>query len=418
MTQWFPPEPAPIPLGIAHALDRQGFTVDVLTGMPNYPDGRLRAGYPAWRRTADREQGVPVLRTPLYPSHDRSAPGRAANYLSYAASSSLLGGPVLRHADVTLVYSGPATAACAAMTARLRWGTPYVAMVMDLWPDSVFASGFLTGGLTRRLAERTLGWFTNQTYRWAEHVTVASPGQREAVVARGVPADRISLVYHWADEKLLHPTEPDAELRRGLGLTDEFVVMYGGNHGAAQGLHTAIEAMARLADLPDVHLVLVGDGIEKRSLQAMAAELGLRTVHFVPAQPPERMAGVAAAADIQLVCLADEPLFRITMPSKVPSILACGQPMVVSAAGDAARVARSAGAGFTCAPGDPTALAATIRQAHSTSRHRLREMGRTGHAYYHDQMSEQAGSRLLADVLTAAAERRGRRRHNPKQVQR
>ncbi|GAB3180380.1 glycosyltransferase involved in cell wall biosynthesis [Micromonospora palomenae] len=405
ITQWFPPEPTPVPLSIAHSLHRRGFEVDVLTGMPNYPDGKLKPGYRAWRRTTGTEHGLRVVRTPLYPSHNHSAAGRAANYLSYAASSSALGAKALRGADVALVYSGPATAATAAMTARLRWRTPYVAMVMDLWPDSVFASGFLTGGVSRRVAENALSWFTNQTYRRADHVTVTSPGQRDAIVARGVAPDRVSVVYNWVDEKVMHPTEPDGELRRQLGLTDEFVVMYGGNHGMAQRLDVAIEALARLDDLSDVHLVLVGDGIEKRALQSLADRLRLRTVHFLPAQPPERMAGLMASADIQLVSLADEPLFRITMPSKIQSIFACGQPVVACVPGDASRVVDEAGAGLTCPPGDPAGLAAALRQAHAASADRRRAMGQAGRAYYLEHMSESVSSQLLADVAVACAAR-------------
>ncbi|MDM4718318.1 glycosyltransferase [Micromonospora sp. WMMA1363] len=176
VSQWFPPEPTGIPLGIARCLRGYGFDVDVLTGVPNYPTGIVHPGYRAHRRYVESQDGLRVLRSPLYPSHDRSALRRAANYLTWAASSTALGRPLLRAADVALVYGSPVTAATAAMAARIRWGTPYVLMAMDLWPDSVFATGFLTGRPGRRLAQGTLGRFTDQAYRWADHVTVPSPG--------------------------------------------------------------------------------------------------------------------------------------------------------------------------------------------------------------------------------------------------
>lgn len=406
VSQWFPPEPTTIPLGITRSLRQQGFAVDVLTGVPNYPTGTVHQGYSAPRRTVESRDGLRVVRSPLYPSHDQSTIGRTANYLSWAASSALLGAPVLRTADVALVYASPATAATAAMVARLRWRTPYVLMVMDLWPDSVFATGFLTEGLTRRLTEAILGRFTDWTYRWADHVTVPSPGLRETVIARGVPAEKVSVVYNWADEKVMQPTEPDPEFRPGLGLTaDAFVVMYGGNHGAAQDLDVAVKAMAELRDLPDVHLVLIGDGVRKPALRSMAHDLRLRSVHFLDQLELERMPAVMAATDIQLVTLTDEALFRITMPSKVQAILACGLPVLCCAPGDAAQVVRDAGAGFTSPPGDPLRLAQAIRLAHGTPRHRLRSLGRAGHDYYRTTMSEAINSQVLADLLTAAARR-------------
>ncbi|NLU78815.1 glycosyltransferase family 4 protein [Micromonospora sp. HNM0581] len=408
ISQFFPPEPVPIPLGLSRSLRGLGFEVDVLTGVPNYPTGVVHPDYPRRRRIADRVDGLRVLRTPLHPSHDRSAVGRAANYLTWAASSTLLGTPLLRTADVALVYSSPATAAASALAARLRWGTPYLLMVMDLWPDSVFATGFLTRGLTRRVTEGTLSSFTALTYRWAEHVTVASPGSRDILIERGVPADKVSVVYNWADEKLMQPTEPDPDLRARLGLSpDDFVILYGGNHGPAQDLRVAIEAMGRLRDLTDVHLVLVGDGVSKPALRGRAEELGLHRVHFVAPVAAERMAAVMAAADIQLVCLADEPLFRITMPSKVQTILACGLPILACAPGDAARVVREAGAGFTTVPGDAEQLARTIRLARGTPRPHLRNLGRAGLDHYRLHMSEATNSQFLAGLLTAAATNRG-----------
>ncbi|MEV0155916.1 glycosyltransferase family 4 protein [Micromonospora sp. NPDC050686] len=404
VTQWFPPEPAAIPLGLARALRNQGLDVGVLTGVPNYPTGRVTPGYSAWRRSSETRDGFPIRRTPLYPSHDQSALRRATNYLSYAASSTLLGGPMLRSADVALVYSSPATAATAAIAARRRWGLPYVLMVMDLWPDSIFSTGFFDPGRGRRIAEGTLHWFTDRTYRLAAHVTVTCPGMREVLIARGVPPEKVSVIYNWADEKLMQPTEPDPRLRAELGLTDGFVVMYGGNVGAAQGLDVAVRAMAKLRDLPDVHLVLVGEGIERPVLRSLVDKLELRTVHFVDRVAPDRMAAFMAAADLQLVSLADEPLFQITMPSKVQSIMACGQPLLVCAPGDAARVVEDASAGFTTPPGDPAALARVIRHARGVPRPDLIAMGRNGRNHYLRVMSEEINSLRLAGLLAAAAQ--------------
>ncbi|MDG4809021.1 glycosyltransferase family 4 protein [Micromonospora sp. WMMD1120] len=411
VSQWFPPEPAPFAEGIGDSLRRRGFDVDVLTGVPNYPKGVVYDGYSARRRTVEVRNGSRIVRTPLHPSHDRSALGRAANYLSWAASSTLLGGSVLRSADVALVYSSPVTATTAAMTARRRWGTPYVTMVLDLWPDSVFATGFLTDGVTRRLAEASLGWFTHRSYRWADHVTVPAPGLRDTLIARGVPAEKVSVVYNWADEKIMQPTEPEAGLRARLGLRDDdFVLLYAGNHGPAQRLDTVVDAMARLHDLPDVHLVLVGDGVEKAALIARAAQARPGHVHFLDPIPPDRLAARMAAADLHLVSLSNDPLFHITVPSKVQTILACGQPVLVCAPGDAARVVRDAGAGFDAPPEDPAGLAEVVRRARQTPRSRLRAMGRAGRQHYLTHLSQATNVQVLSDLLTDAARRARSRR--------
>ncbi|WP_197087805.1 glycosyltransferase family 4 protein [Micromonospora sp. HK10] len=409
ISQWFPPEPAPIALGITRSLRARGLDVEVLTGIPNYPAGRVYDRYSAARRTVEVSDGLRVVRTPLYPSHDRRALGRAANYLSWAGSSAVLGASVLRAADVSLVYASPITAAVPAITARLRRRTPYVLMVMDLWPDSVFATGFLTKGAPRRVAEAALTSFTERAYRWADHITVPSPGLRETIIRRGVRPDKVSVVYNWTDEKVMQPADPDLRFRARLGLAPEdFVLMYAGNQGPAQRLDAVIDAMARLVDLPDVHLVLIGDGLEKRDLRAQADQLGLRSVHFLDAVEPESLPAIMATADLHLVSLADEPLFHITLPSKVQALLACGLPLLVCAPGDAARIVTDAGAGFAAPPEDPVGLSEAIRRARATPRVRLRAMGRCGRAHYRTHMSEDVNAQVLTDVLTAAARHRRR----------
>src|ERR1022692_711072 len=137
VSQWFSPEPVHTPVWIAQALAREGLNVRVLTGVPNFPDGKVQSGFSPWRITREARDGFAILRSPLYPSHDGSAIGRIANYVSYAATSSLVGARLLRSSDVALVYSSPATAATAAMLARATSRTPYVLFVQDMWPDSV-----------------------------------------------------------------------------------------------------------------------------------------------------------------------------------------------------------------------------------------------------------------------------------------
>lgn len=403
LCQWYLPEAAEIPVWIAEALKRQGLKLSVLTGVPNFPTGKVQDGYSAWRRAREMNNGILVQHVPLYPSHDRSTVGRVANYASFAMSSAFFGAPLLRSADVALVYSSPATAATAAMVTSVTSGTPYVLLVQDLWPDSVFATGFLTDGKAHRAARTSLTWFTEHAYRRAAHVAVISPGMRDLLIDRGVPPEKLSVIYNWVDERVMHPADPDPQWRRLLRLTDEFVIMYAGNHGPAQALDVAIHAMNYLRDLDDVHLVLAGDGIDRQALSELAQTLNLPSVHFVGPYEPEQMPAIMAAADMQLVSLADEDLFRITLPSKVQAIMACGQPVLACAPGDVARIVQDAKAGLTALPGDPAALAKAIREAHSMPKERLRMMGTAGLRYYGATLSEAINARALADLLRVAA---------------
>jgi colanic acid biosynthesis glycosyl transferase WcaI len=405
ITQWYSPEPVQQPAWIAHALTTQGLDVDVLTGVPNYPTGEVSSGHSALRPEAEVIDGVRVRRAPLYPSHSHSAGKRMLNYLSWAFSAAVVGRRHLRRADATLVYSSPATAAIPAMAGRRLFGTPYVLLVQDVWPDSIFASGFLPGRVGR-VAHLALSAFADLAYRWADTVVVISPGMVDLLAERGVPREKLELVYNWMPEPSdVQETPPDS-WRERLGISrEDFVLLYAGNHGAAQALGPVLEAFSLMREDRSVHLVLAGDGVDKPKLIDQAASAGLTNVHFVDRQPFSAMASLSAAADAQLISLADRPLFDVTMPSKVQAVLAAARPAVVSARGDAARVVVEAGAGVAVDPESPEALAAALRRLRDLPTDAREEMGHRGRSYYDSNMAERVGGERLARALVRAAGR-------------
>lgn len=401
ISQYYPPEPVPNPGWIATGLREVGWLPSVLTGLPNYPTGELHAGY-RLRLIRDHVDGIPLTRVPLYPDHGDSAVGRTLNYLSWSVAASLCGMAAIRRAQLSLVYLTPATAALPAMLGRALLSRSYVLLIQDIWPDSVFASGFLTAGLLRRVAESTLRRFVDHAYTRAAHIVVTSPGMRDLLMARGVPGDKITLIYNWADEKIYRPAAADPGFRSRIGLSvEDFVVMYAGNHGAAQGLEPFIDAVGALSPDQRCHAVLIGEGVCKADLQRRAAAVAPGRVHFLPQIAPEEMTGVLPTADIHLVSLRDDPLFHRTMPSKVQSIMAAGQPLLVCAPGDAARVTRDSAAGLSARPGDSIAIATAIARAIELGRDKLSGLGRRGRQVYLREMSATIGRQRLSDVLEA-----------------
>ncbi|WP_134768405.1 glycosyltransferase family 4 protein [Nocardioides sp. 1609] len=409
--QWYPPEPVEIPAGIVAALGDQGLDVEVLTGIPNYPSGNVREGYRAGSRTTEEHAGVVVHRTPLYPSHDASARGRLMNYASWALSSALLGQRLLRRSDVALVYSSPATAALPAMAGKVLWGTPYVLLVQDVWPDSIFASGFLTGRASR-LVERAVDVFVRRAYAMASHVAVISPGMIDLLGSRGVPDDKLSLVYNWLPDAELAVADDDSAtegLRVRLGIPPaESVFLYAGNHGKAQALEPLVDAFVEQVTEPS-HLVLIGSGVSKADLVARAS--GSDRVHFLDPVSRAEAARLTASSDFHVVSLADEPLFAVTMPSKVQSGLAAGRPMLVVSRGDCAELVSTGGAGRDAQPGSRTAIASAVVELAAQDPEERADMGRRGRELYGRLMAREVGSARLAELLRSASSKpRGRGR--------
>jgi glycosyltransferase involved in cell wall biosynthesis len=392
---------------IAEALRERGAEVGVVTGAPHYPSGRVLDGYRARGWIRETQHGFTVVRVPEYPSHDTSALRRIATFGSFALSATALATRTIGAADVALVYSSPATSALPALAAHSLNGTPYVLLVQDLWPDSVFASGMVGDGTITRAMRGVLEAFVARTYREAAHIAVIAPGMRERLVERGVPAEKVTVVHNWVDESVLRPVAPNGRLRALLGLgADEVLVVHAGNQGEAQALGHWVAAMARLGDLPHLHLVLLGAGTQHDSLRRQVTALGLQHQVHLPA--PVRLSEVAehtSDADALAVSLREDPLFAITLPSKTQAALAQGKPVVVSAPGDAARVVTAAGAGWVARPDDEESIARALRAVAEAPAEDRRRRGEAGLAHYRGHMSATVGGDALAGILRRAAGR-------------
>ena len=266
-----------------------------------------------------------------------------------------------------------ATGLAAWILGRVR-RAPFLFAVNDLWPESVEATGMVRS----RNVLRWMGRLERFVYRRAGAIAVISPGVKGNLVGKGVPPEKVHIIPHWADESLYRPVPPDLELAKDLGMTGHFNVVFAGQLGLAQGLDVVLDAADELSDLPDVQFVLVGDGTDADRLRKAAGERGLENVRFLGRQPAERMPNIFAVSDVLLVHLRDDPLFRITIPSKTIAYMACGRPVLMAVEGDSADVIRAAGAGLSCRGGNAKDLAATVRRLRAMPRTMLEEMGRAG----------------------------------------
>ncbi len=374
LTQYYPPEPIPKPHELARGLAERGHEVLVITGFPNYPAGKLYAGTHLQLWKWDNRDGIRVLRLPLYPDHSRSAFRRVLNYGSFALSAALLGSVLSGPVDAIFAEHPPLTTGLAAwILGRVRRAR-FLFAVNDLWPESIEA----TGMVRNQGFLRFIGRLERFVYKRAAAIAVISNGIKQNLVGKGVPLEKIHVIPHWADESVYRPVPPDPELARQLGMAGRFNVVFAGQLGLAQGLDVVLEAAGEVVDLTDVQFVLVGDGTDAERLRRVAGERRLNNVRFLGRQPAAQMPHIFAISDVLLVHLRDDPLFRITIPSKTITYMACGRPVLMAVEGDAADVIRTAGAGVTCRGGDAKDLAETVRQLRAMDRAELEKMGRAG----------------------------------------
>jgi len=402
LTQWYAPEPGParLPTLLAEGLVARGHDVTVVTGFPNYPSGVVEAGYHVRPRKVEGTPPLTVRRVALYPSHDASPVRRFANYASFGASATALGTSAFADVDALWVNYSPVTIAGAMWAARAFYGVPSVVHVLDLWPDTVLASGHGGNGAVSRIAERSVSWWCNRMYSSADSVAYISPGAGRVLAERGVPDDKLEYVPMWADEEVFRPATDN--LRQDLGIPgDRVVVLYAGAIGEAQGLEAVIDACA-LIDDPNFLLLIAGSGSAEERLKCRATSSGDR-VRFLGRVEADRMTALTASADAALISLNPHPLSDVTMPSKTQANLAAGKPLVVAAGGDVAEVARRSGAAFVAADRTPRAIAVELQDVVRTGRSGLAALGAVAAAYYLETFSFAHGVGRVEALLEKAA---------------
>jgi glycosyltransferase involved in cell wall biosynthesis len=219
-------------------------------------------------------------------------------------------------------------------------------------------------------------------YRRSDRVLVQSRGFVERVVAVGADPARVRYLANWA-EAFYRPLELPADAPERAEVPAGFRVMFAGNIGSAQSLETVVEAARRLRDIEDLHWVVVGDGNQRAWLESEVRAHGLESsVHLLGPKPVTSMPRYLSLGDALLVTLRRDPIFELTIPTKLQSYLACGRPVVAALDGEGARVVEEAGAGFTCPAEDPAALAAAVRRLYEASAEERRRLGERGRAYF------------------------------------
>ena len=386
LTQWFDPEPTFKGMVFARELVRQGFEVEVLTGFPNYPGGKVYPGYRIQLLQREVIDGVQVTRVPLYPNHDQSAIKRVLNYASFEASSLVYGLFMARRADVIYAYHPPLTVGITASLIRLFRRIPVVYDIQDMWPDTLRATGMLNNARALNAAEAVCQW----VYRRVDHIVVLSPGFKRLLMQRGVPETKINVIYNWADEVAL--AAPQGQLPASFPSSKQFRIIFAGNMGKAQALDAVLDAATLLQTRGSrVCFVMLGGGVEVNRLKQRTVDLKLHNVVFLPPVPMAEVGTLLHAADALLVHLRKDPLFEITIPSKTQAYMAVGKPLLMAVDGDAADLVLQSNGGVVAESENAEALARGAERLAALPSEQLLAMGQRARRYYQDHLALSVG---------------------------
>jgi colanic acid biosynthesis glycosyl transferase WcaI len=381
---------APEPIGtgkytgeMAAWLAARGHDVDVICGLPHYPQWKLDAAHADGRAKVETCDGVKVLRAPHFvPTADGlSARARIRLETGFTFSAARYWLPRLfarRKPDVTIGVMPPMQVAVWPLLLGWLRRVPWVLHVQDLQVDAALRLNMLNVGKFGKL----LYWVEGFLLRRATRVSTITESMRARIVAKGTPQDRTWLFPNWADISAIRPGPRDNAFRRALGLADEtMVVLYAGNMGEKQGLDSVLDTAVACRDDSRLLFVMVGAGGARPRLERRAAELDLPNLRFLPLQPLEALGDMLAAGDIHLVVQRKDAA-DLVMPSKLTNILAAGRACVATADPGTALhdVVHGYATGEAVAPGDNQALTEAVRQLAGDAVRR-QECGQRARAY-------------------------------------
>jgi glycosyltransferase involved in cell wall biosynthesis len=387
---------------ISKSLVEKGVQLDVLTGKPNYPEGKIFAGYRAEGCQREQYCGANISRVPLIPRGKNSSIRLALNYLSFIVSG-LIFGPWLKRGrkyDVIFVYGlSPLMLALPALFLGWMKKVPVVIWVQDLWPQSLSATGHVHNRFILWAVEQVVRFI----YRHADLLLVQSRAFVEPVrvLASGTP---IKYYPNSVDGSFAVPATgktPDVP-----GIEGGFSVMFAGNIGAAQGVEVIVEAATLLKDHADIQFVVLGDGSCRQWMLQQVADRKLTNLHLPGRFPVETMPGFMQKASALLVTLADREIFAATVPNKVQAYMAAGRPIIACLPGEGARLVVEAKAGVGVRAEDGKALADAVLGLYRMSVSERDEMGRNGRAYFYEHFDHERLVDQLIDELREVVQKK------------
>ena len=375
VTQYFHPENFKSN-DVAFELARRGYDVTVLTGLPNYPQGRIYEGYGIFRKRKETIEGVKVYRTLVIPRGDGGGVRLALNYLSWAFIASLWAFfmAIFHRYDAVIVHeTSPVTQGFPALVVKWMQRIPMFFWVLDLWPESLQAAG----NINNRFVIDFFTGVTRLIYRNSDKILMSSNGFRKSILEKGDFADKLVYFPNWAEDIFSGTAEAEVPL-----MPEGFKVMFAGNVGEAQDFESVMKA-AELLKGTGVRLVIVCDGRRKEYVDAYIAEKGLSDVVYMMGRHPlEAMPAFFSKADVLFLSLKNDYIFTLTTPAKLQAYMASGKPVLAMIDGDARQLIEDSGCGLACNAGDAEAFALSVMKMKEMPEDELRAYGLRGRSYF------------------------------------
>lgn len=336
LTQYYPPEtgaPQNRLSGLAYEMKAAGHEICILTAMPNYPAMEVQEMYKGKWFVKEELAGIAIYRSWIYVSKKRTIMARLLNYFSFTISSVLIASKVKGDFDLLLCESPPLFLGLSGWWISKRKRARFIFNVSDLWPESAEKLGVITNRFFLRMATRLEEFLYNHAFM----VTGQTQGIVQNIKSR-FPEKKIHWLPNGVDESIFH-TDIDSGRRKALGFEeDDFLILYAGIIGIAQGLDVVLDAAKLIPGSLKVKFLMLGEGPEKERLQARKLKENITSVYFLDLLPREEVPYLVQAINAAVIPLKKMDLFLGAIPSKIFENLALQKPVLLGVDGEAKKL--------------------------------------------------------------------------------
>jgi len=395
VSQYFWPENFKIN-DIAKGLVEKGCDVSVLTGLPNYPKGKIYNGYSFPKNKKENHEGITIYRSPLIPRGNGSGVRLFLNYFSLALLASLRVLFIKNNFDKILVYEvSPVTIGIPAIIAKYRFKAPIFFWVQDLWPESVVAAG----GITNKFMINLISKLTRFIYQHCEKILVQSKAFIPYILNQNVSNSKIIYLPN-STESFYNKVDVKNKFKK-LMPEEGPILMFAGNIGEAQGFNTVIKSASYLNDSGvKVNWVILGDGRQRELIEKKINDLGLqKCFFFLGSYPSEEMPNFFACADALLVTLKRNLILSMTIPNRIQSFMACSKPIIANIDGEGGRVILEAKCGLVSPSEDYISFSKSIIDFLKLRADEKELMGKNARLYFEKEFDRKKQTNSIINIF-------------------
>lgn len=375
VTQNFYPETFGINDIVADMVEKN-YKVDVLTGLPNYPQGKFYDGYSIFKRGPKYYKGAMLYRCVVFPRRKNSKLGISLNYASFPIFATLkLFLLIFKKYDKVIVYAPSPIFSCipASIIAFLKRSEKIV-YVLDIWPDSVYSVIDMKCKLLRKI----LLEYSSATYRGFDKLLITSKGFKEQLINYNIDEKKIFYLPQWVAQYEHDSTENELYEK----YDDTFNIVFTGNVGIPQNLGILVRSALLLGHYNDIKYIIVGDGDYLTTFKQKVKENKIDDIFdFVGRKPYKDMPKYYEIADCLLCSLKNIELFHKIVPAKIQGYMAAGKPILSSIDGESGNIISNAKCGLVSFADDHEGLAKNIEKMYNMSNKERQLMGQNGIEY-------------------------------------